>query len=201
MIVIIGGSGSGKSAFAEQTIVAVKERKRGSTVAKEDKEEQISLVYLATMEVFGEEGKERVEKHRKMRQGKGFQTIEAQRDVGNISFETKEKPYVLLECLSNLVANEMFAETSQEQNPSVRGLNVWIQNPEELVNKIKKDLKALEEKCEELVIVTNQVFSDAETYDIETEMYRKVLGEINESLVAAADEAWEVVAGIPLRLK
>ena len=38
--------------------------------------------YIATMEVFGEEGRKKVERHKKLRQGKGFITIESPKDVG-----------------------------------------------------------------------------------------------------------------------
>ena len=48
MLLVTGGSGSGKSEYAEQRIL----------------ESGFSLrYYVATMEVFGEEGRKRVEKH------------------------------------------------------------------------------------------------------------------------------------------
>ena len=50
---VIGGSGSGKSAYAEQ--MAVKAAGKGS------------LYYVATMQVYDEEGKKKVERHQKMR--------------------------------------------------------------------------------------------------------------------------------------
>lgn len=62
---VIGGSGSGKSAYAEQ--MAVKAAGNGS------------LYYVATMQVYDEEGKKKVERHQKMRAGKGFLTIEQPR--------------------------------------------------------------------------------------------------------------------------
>ena len=50
LILVTGGSGSGKSAFAEQKAVSLA---AGG-----------ELVYLATMQVYGEEGKKKVERHR-----------------------------------------------------------------------------------------------------------------------------------------
>ena len=61
---IIGGSGSGKSEYAENQAVLL------------SKKEDLSLYYIATMKPFGEEGKRRVERHRRLRSGKGFFTIE-----------------------------------------------------------------------------------------------------------------------------
>ena len=49
MILVIGGSGSGKSAYAEQ--MAVKAAGKGS------------LYYVATMQVYDEEGKKKVRIH------------------------------------------------------------------------------------------------------------------------------------------
>ena len=62
MIYIYGAIASGKSAYAEDYVCRLgKER-----------------VYLALMQVYGEEGRKRVKKHRKMREGKEFRTVECQ---------------------------------------------------------------------------------------------------------------------------
>ena len=61
IVVVIGGSGSGKSAYAEKCLLAMEAEKKH---------------YIATMRVFDEEGEKRVEKHRTMRREKGFLTIE-----------------------------------------------------------------------------------------------------------------------------
>ena len=52
MILITGGSGSGKSAYGEKRILEAGEMTR---------------YYIATMEVFGEEGRKKVERHKKLR--------------------------------------------------------------------------------------------------------------------------------------
>ena len=77
MTVIIGGSGSGKSSFAEQYFIEhVKTNHR---------------YYIATMQIYGEEGKQKVERHQMMRQGKGFQTIEQPRNLGDASKSMEDK--------------------------------------------------------------------------------------------------------------
>ena len=58
---ITGGSGSGKSAFAEASIVALGEAQR---------------FYIATMYPFDEESFRRIERHRNMRKEKKFTTVE-----------------------------------------------------------------------------------------------------------------------------
>ena len=67
MILVIGGSGSGKSAYAEKVALECQKEKRH--------------FYLATMHVFGEEGQKKVERHKRMRAGKGFVTIEQPTDI------------------------------------------------------------------------------------------------------------------------
>ena len=65
--------------------------------------------YLATMEVFDNEGSMRVERHRKARAGKGFITVEKPYDIWDLEGEVMDigSATVLLECVSNLVGNEM----------------------------------------------------------------------------------------------
>ena len=83
MILINGGSSSGKSAFAE-TLIEEQEKKeevvaestgklmRGG-VRRTDMRHQPSC-YLATMIAWDEECRERIRKHRKMREKKNFMT-------------------------------------------------------------------------------------------------------------------------------
>ena len=58
---VIGGAASGKSEYAEELILASPLRPR---------------IYIATMEPFGAEGQARIARHRELRRGKGFQTVE-----------------------------------------------------------------------------------------------------------------------------
>ena len=62
LVTVTGGSGSGKSAYAEQTAVRLAEGGR--------------LLYLATMMRDGAGAQERIRRHRALRSGKGFLTIE-----------------------------------------------------------------------------------------------------------------------------
>lgn len=170
---IIGGSGSGKSAYAEQLVCKIAEPQ--------------SRYYLATMQVYGAEGKERVARHRKARAGKGFRTIERTRDVADAELENREAT-LLLECMSNLVANEMFDGEQQRSRTDV-------------VTKLCRDIGALAAKVENLVIVTNNVFEDGICYDEGTMEYIRALAEINRWLLIRSDVMTEIVYTIPVALK
>ena len=169
MTVVTGGSGSGKSAFAEDKIVSFGPAKR---------------IYIATMHPYDEESHKRVARHRKMRAGKGFETIECYTGLKNLDFP--ENAVVLLECMSNLAANEMFEE---------KGAG------EKTVEAVLEGIKKLSSQVRHLVIVTNEIFSDGMVYDKETENYQRLLGRINAYLAEISDVCYEVVYGIPLRIK
>ena len=153
-----------------------------------------SLIYLATMQVKDAESRRRVNKHRKLREGKGFLTIEQERDVAEIVRSeysdiiwNAKRTSVLLECMSNLVANEMFRDHE-------------VVSPQEVAEKVCRDTQKLYENCRNLVVVTNNVFEDGMSYDAMTLNYLHALAEVNRSLTRQADEVIEVVAGIPVNL-
>ncbi len=95
----------------------------------------------------------------------------------------REKPTVLLECMSNLVANEMYLpEGAGKQTKSA----------------VVAGVANLARQTEHLVIVTNEVFSDGAEYDAFTAEYLQVLGEINREIAAMADVVVEVVYSVPV---
>ena len=67
---------------------------------------------------FGKETEEKIARHRKLRAGKGFETIECYTDLKKAAeiLQTKETGSVLLECMSNLVANEMYDPSGAGEN-------------------------------------------------------------------------------------
>lgn len=168
--VITGGSGSGKSAYAESLIEGFGEKER---------------IYIATMYPFDEESHKRIARHRRMRAEKKFTTIECY--TGLKKLEIPEGSCVLLECMSNLAANEMFQDGGAKE--------------EHMTEEILRGIELLAEKAQELVIVTNEIFSDGILYDPATEKYQKKLGEINRKLGLIADQVTEVVYGIPVHHK
>ena len=169
LTIVTGGSGSGKSAFAEDKVLAFGEAQR---------------VYIATMHPFDEESHKRIERHRKMRAGKGFETIECYTGLKDVKLPSG--CVVLLECMSNLVANEMFEEQGAH---------------EQTVKDIISGIDELVRQAAHVVIVTNEIFSDAVVFDKEMASYLEYLGKINQAVALRADEVVEVVYGIPVYQK
>lgn len=170
---VIGGSGSGKSEYAESIVVSDSECRK--------------KYYIATMIAYGEEGEKRVARHRSLRKGKGFETIECPTNVAAcVNYIENLGVTLLLECIPNLVANEMFDSKEGENN---------------IVERIFTDVKCLCKKADTIVIVSDNVFEDGTEYGEETIRYMKYLGEVNNKIAAIADEVTEVVMGIPVRIK
>lgn len=175
LILITGGSGSGKSSYAEGYIDAVSKG--------------MPKYYLATMQVLDEDGRRRVERHRRIRQGKDFVTVEQpvliEEALGRMKPGRKS---ALLECMSNLVANEMFGGSVQ-----VPGMQA--------ADQILKGIRKLQKELEVFVIVTGNVFEDGILYEQSTREYMEALALVNSTLAAMADAVIEVVVGIPVVLK
>lgn len=167
--VVTGGSGSGKSEFAESVALS---REPGEKI------------YIATMEPYDKESYDRIDRHRAMRREKNFQTVECYRHLEEL--EGLEDRTVLLECMSNLTANEMFHPEGRGEDSA---LAIW------------QGLRRLADTCRHLIVVTNNVFDDGIQYAPESMRYLEILGEVNSLMGQAADEVYEVVCGIPIPWK
>lgn len=170
LLFVLGGSGSGKSEYAEKRIIEAGEMPR---------------YYVATMEPFGEEGEKRINRHRKLRAGKGFETIECATHIEQL--QLPKKGAVLLEDLSNLLANEIWSENG-------RG---WSQD---LSEDICRSIERLADGQQLTVVVGNDIHRDGEPQTPEMEQYASTLAECQTRLAALADEVVEVVCGIPIIL-
>ena len=173
LTVVVGGSGSGKSAFAEQILCGLPAKQR---------------FYVAAMEPYGEEGARTIARHQALRAGKDFATVEKYRDVGTLFFPADSA--VLLECLSNLAANELFGGPVELTEENAAAL------AEKTADKITADLFRLRENCGHLVLVTNDIFADRDGETTLVQAYKQVLGTVYCWMAAAADTVIEVTAGI-----
>ena len=186
-VFICGGAGAGKSAFAESVA-----QKMGGR-----------LVYVATMPVVSDEDKAKVERHHRLRAGKGFATIER---PGALYDLPDNGETMLIECLSTHVANMMFnpgnSPTDAAQNadclhpgcPAATTTDHWIKA-------LKTELAPLLKRKGNTIFVSAEITSDGTTYSPETEAYKSVLTAINRYLLQNSDAAFEVVCGIPVKIK
>lgn len=182
MTLVMGGSGSGKSAYAEGLLYGYAEK-----------------YYIATMLAEDEESKNRVKRHRRLREGKDFVTIEQPRDLTKAAGKIKEfrangnpsrkvRSSALLECISNLVANEMF-------------LPEGVRGEKETAQLVIHGIEKVAAEVENFVVVSNNVFEDGICYDDGTMAYLRGIAAVNEQIAQMADRVVEVVVGIPVVLK
>ena len=220
---IIGGSASGKSEYAERLVCSLPGKR----------------IYAATMEPFGEEGRERIARHRKLREGRGFVTVEVPRELGVLADTLRksraqgkvfgEEPdteaawedsnteavsdesdtedvreelktgsvrktfNILLEDLPNLVANELFADGEIIGTDAERA-----EKSDVIFSKVIRAIEELSCISENLTIVTGDIFSDGVRYDSATEEYRRLLAKINCRTAEEADQVVFVAAGCPV---
>lgn len=190
LYLVTGGSGSGKSEYAEALVQRLR-GKSGQEVSDEEKQGSGGGVwYLATMIPYGAETEKKIDRHRKMRKDKGFVTKECYLDLKGFVREEEKKgnrpSVVLLECMSNLTANEMFEEAGAGSSA---------------FEAVKEGIEALCDFCGQVVVVTNEVCSETAKDSREMSRYKELLGSINRRMANRAVQVTEVVYGIPLSVK
>jgi len=171
IILVLGSNGSGKSVFAEKLAVKLSGTERSHP-----------LFYIATMVPYGEEGLARVEKHKKQRESMGFNTVEKPSRVSVAQFPPDT--VTVLEDVSNLLSNELFAGERNDDEDSVF-----------------RDIMAMCGKCRASVLVSISGLSVNREYDDETNTYINALNLLNERLCDLADTVVEMRCGAPVFLK
>lgn len=164
MIVFVsGGCKNGKSTYAEN--IAVKLSKNGN------------LYYVATMLPVDDEDKERIVRHKKSREGKGFATVECGKDISQI-MNVCDTGTILLDSVTALLANEMFcSDGSVNKDAHIK-----------IVNELKKVIDSVEN----IVFVSDYIYSDSQVYDELIECYRKSLSFIDCYLAKLANVVIDV---------
>lgn len=173
LALVLGEAASGKSEFAEKLAMLLSHEK----------------YYIATMQVADAESKKRVERHRQMRLGKGFVTLERELDLAGLQILAgqnaglAERPSALLECASTLLGNELYL-------PGGAGTQSW----QAILNGVQNLLR----QNVHLVVVSNCVFTEGAAYSPEMNEYLRQLGILNQRLALKADLVFEVCCGLPI---
>ena len=93
---------------------------------------------------------------------------------------------MLLEDLGNLVANELYS-------PGGAG--------EHTAKAVLAGLERLAAGCDDLIVVSNEVFSGGADYAGDTDQYLLALAQVNNAFAARADNVCRVVCGLPVYYK
>ena len=138
------------------------------------------LYYLATMIPHDEEDLARIRRHREERAGWGFETLECGRDILRCLDDADPNGAFLLDSVTALLSNEMFPAEGYVPDCGER---------------VAEELWELARRAENIVFVSDFIYSDAAIYDDYTQNYRKALAMADRALVHACDTVIEVCSG------
>lgn len=161
---ISGGSKSGKSLWAQRIAAGY----------------GAPLYYIATMIPVDDEDRARIRRHRQARAGWGFQTMECGRDVLRCLDECDPGGAFLLDSVTALLANAMFAPDGVHPDAHLR---------------LADALCEFVRRAPNTVIVSDNIYDGALRYDATTEAFRKGLAYIDARLAQACDDVYEAVCG------
>jgi len=162
-VFISGGCKNGKSFYAQRLSKA---------------QDNGKLYYVATMSSVDAEDDVRIIRHRQERDGWGFVTVEQPTSIEQILERCDHGGSYLLDSVTALLANEMFDADG----------NVDPASASKIINGITQIMGTIEN----IVIVSDYIYSDALVYDPMTDLYRKSLAQIDRAVAQMSDVVLEV---------
>ena len=175
LILITGGSRSGKSAFAQQLAEQIKGGR----------------LFVATCPYTDSEMAERIRRHRQDRQGRGWQSVEEPVQLIQCLTENSAAGTVLIDCLTLWVNNLMFAAQQQQQA-------ITEDQVEELAEQLGQAARMHKGT---VIMVTNEVGLGIVPDNPMARLYRDLVGRCNQVIARAADRVFLVSCGIPQQIK
>jgi adenosylcobinamide kinase / adenosylcobinamide-phosphate guanylyltransferase len=187
IVMIIGGSRSGKSTFAQQLAESLSETR----------------TYIATCPVIDGEMADRIEKHRRDRQDRHWHTIEEEIDLagaldrgmregsGKEEVEKKKEGGILVDCLTLWINNLLYQ--AEKRGASLSEADIIAASQEVL---------RAARSCEGTVIfVSNEVGLGIVPDHFSGRLFRDLAGRCNQVFAREADAVVFMVSGIPMWIK
>lgn len=171
LIFITGGARSGKSKLAVRLA-----KESGGKVA-----------FIATARAEDEEMVERILLHRRSRP-KEWTTIEEPIDVASAIAMAHGHDVVIIDCLTLLLSNLMFASNSPNET-------------DRILNDVKELAEAARGFEGTVIVVSNEVGMGIVPENELAREFRDLAGTANQIIAGAADEVYVCFSGIPIRIK
>ena len=184
LILVTGGARSGKSAFAEEYAQAA---------APEGK-----VAYIATAQIWDEEMKFRVKRHRARRPA-NWQTFEAptEKEVLSALKEAGDSCEVILfDCLTLYLSNFLCSCTESELHEEDR----LYKQAEEMGARLWETVSQMKH-ARAVVMVTNEVGTGIVPENHLARLYRDLSGLLNQQLASKAEAVYLTVCGQAVNLK
>ncbi len=144
------------------------------------------LLYIAPARVADDEMAARVEMHRQARSERWQLLEEPLWLADRLSDAAAGHGALLLDCVTLWISN-LFFHFEEKQGPVLAEVDRFV----ELVWQLE----------EPLYLVSNELGSGIVPENKLARKFRDLAGIVNQRLAAAADEAWLVVSGLPVKLK
>jgi adenosylcobinamide kinase/adenosylcobinamide-phosphate guanylyltransferase len=175
IILITGGSRSGKSAYAQ-------------TFA-----ESISGIrtYIATCPCIDEEMEKRIRKHREARQAASWQTIEETKDLAGALQRARGSQVIMVDCLTLWINNLMYEAELQGKDITEEDIAVLCRD----VLGVCDDLSCT------VIFVTNEVGMGIIPENPASRLYRDLAGRCNQIIAGRADAVIFMISGLSLNIK
>lgn len=175
ILLITGGSRSGKSAYAQKLAEAL----------------QGPRAYLATCPVLDEEMAERCRKHQEARSAAAWKTIEEETDIADVIRKDRTHSVILVDCLTLWVNNLTFRAEQEGR----------LMTEEDIANGCRHMLEACGAFAGTVIFVTNEVGMGIVPDNPAGRRFRDLAGRCNQIIAAGADEVIFMVSGIPWPVK
>ncbi|MCJ8312997.1 MAG: bifunctional adenosylcobinamide kinase/adenosylcobinamide-phosphate guanylyltransferase [Saccharospirillaceae bacterium] len=193
---ILGGTRSGKSVFAEKQIKQLETQNPQATVS-----------YIATAELFDQGMKDRAKQHAD-RRPQHWQLIEAPLQLTQtLNALNSPDQIILLDCLTLWLNNVIYYQSKNSQSKKSQFKPNHEQNQSDQSNSlsIKKSfddlLHCLTSHQANIVLVSNEVGLGILPMDKSTREFADYCGVLNQQLANIVQKAYLITAGLPITLK
>ena len=178
LILVLGGTRSGKSSFAEKLAQGLSER----------------VLYLATATVHDEEMALRVNQHQERRPVNWF-TVEEAKELATV-LEKYSKAYdvILIDCLALWLSNLLLDDT---KHPDTH----WREKEALILQEVEKLAGICRDSSANVIIVSSEVGLGIVPDTSLGRQFRDLAGAANQTFAQYANEVYMVIAGLPIELK
>ncbi len=175
LTLVTGGCRSGKSRYAQHAAERLAGRR----------------LFLATAPVLDAEMAQRVERHREMRRGRGWETLEETMAVADALRRADGFDVVLCDCLTLWVNNLLY--TAALANRELE--------EDEMARLAREVCAAARAGNAQVFLVSNEVGLGIVPGDALSRRFRDLAGRCNQEVAAAADSVVMLISGIPMHIK
>lgn len=171
-IFILGGARSGKSRFAQELAGKLSNK----------------VLFIATGEPRDEEMQARIDEHKKARP-KNWRTLEIPTNISRqLEAEIGDAEVVIIDCLTLLVSNLLGNELD------------YLKAEKQVLPEINELIACMDKLNTSFIIISNEVGMGLVPETKLGRVYRDLLGKANQLIAQRANEAYFMVAGIPVKI-